>query len=256
MSQSAFNAALLDPVRDRPAGLSDATGRPAGKRFDVYRNNVTVSLREALETGFPATARLLGEQNFNTIATGYLRANPPSSPLMMLYGGGFPRYISAIPALAKLAYLRDVARLEYALRQSYHAEDAPALDPAKLATIAPEDLNAARLRFAPATQLVLTQWPIHAIRAKALGETAENPPGVAQPALVTRPEFDPVPTPLPSDQADLLAALMTGKTLAEASTLHPAADLGALLATLLATQALTDISVPNQDRISQVEETR
>jgi hypothetical protein len=243
MSQTAFNAALLDPTADRPVGLSDSQGRPAGKRFDVYRNNVTVSLREALETGFPATARLLGEQNFNAIATGYLRANPPSSPLMMLYGGGFPRYIAAIPALAKLAYLRDVARLEYALRQSYHAEDAPALDPAKLATMAPEKLNNARLTFAPATQLVLTEWPIHAIRAKALGETDENPPGVAQPTLVTRPEFDPILTPLPADQAALLADLMRDKTLAEASTLHPGADLGRLLGTLLASMALTDIHV-------------
>jgi len=243
MSQSAFNAALLDPSADRPNGLSDAGGRPAGKRFDVYRNNVTVSLREALETGFPATARLLGEQNFNTIATGYLRANPPSSPLMMLYGGGFPRYVSAIPALAKLAYLRDVARLEYAMRQSYHAEDAPALDPARLASLPPEALNNARLTFAAATQLVLTPWPIHAIRAKALGESGENPPAHAQPTLVTRPEFDPILTPLPADQGDLCGALMAGKTLAEASTLHPAADLGQLLGTLLATQALTDIHV-------------
>jgi hypothetical protein len=243
MSQTAFNAALLDPGAERPHGLSDSKGNPAGKRFDVYRNNVTVSLREALETGFPATARLLGEQNFNAIATGYLRANPPSSPLMMLYGGGFPRYISAVPALAKLAYLRDVARLEYALRQSYHAEDVPAFDPDRLASFPPELLNNARLQFAPATQVVLSQWPIHAIRAKALGETTDNPPGVAQPTLVTRPEFDPILTPLPTDQADLLASLIAGKTLAEASTLHPTADLGQLLGTLLATKALTDIHV-------------
>ncbi|MCG7494422.1 DNA-binding domain-containing protein [Thalassobius sp. Cn5-15] len=246
MSLTAFNDALLDPTADRPEGLSDSAGRPAGKRFDVYRNNVTVSLREALEAGFPATARLLGEQNFTAIATGYLRANPPSSPLMMLYGGGFPRYISNVPALAKLGYLRDVARLEYAMRQSYHAEDAPELAADKLAALAPEQLYNARLAFAPATQVVLTEWPIHAIRAKALGETAENPPGVAQPTLVTRPEFDPILTPLPAEQADLLAELMRNKTLAEASTMHPTADLGTLLGTLLATKALTDIKIEDK----------
>lgn len=243
MSQTAFNAALLDPDMDRPTGLSDSAGRPAGKRFDVYRNNVTVALRDALEAGFPATARLLGEQNFKSIATAYLRANPPSSPLMMLYGGGFPRYIAAIPALAKLAYLRDVARLEYAIRESYHAADATPMDPARLSQIAPEALNGARLDFAPSVKLVRSPWPIHAIRAKALGETQDNPPGVAQSVVITRPEFDPIPTPLSEDQGALLADLMSGKTLAQASTATPAADLGEVLATLLAGHALTNILV-------------
>ena len=45
--QDDFVAALLRPDADVPLGLSDPEGRPAGKRFNVYRNNVAVSLKDA-----------------------------------------------------------------------------------------------------------------------------------------------------------------------------------------------------------------
>ncbi len=61
--QSAFRAAILDADRPAPPDLQDGLGRPAKRRFNVYRNNVAVSLTEALEAGFPAVARLLGEEN-------------------------------------------------------------------------------------------------------------------------------------------------------------------------------------------------
>ncbi len=243
MTQTDFTSAIFDPARPVPQGLTDAAGRPAGKRFSVYRNNVAVSLKEALETGFPATARLLGPTNFETLAQGYLRARPPQSPLMMLFGEGFADYIAAIPALKSLGYLPDVAQLEYAMRQSYHAGDAAPLDPAKLAALPPEALNKARLSFAPAVRLVLSDWPIHAIRQKALEEDAPNPPGTAQPVLITRPDYDPVPHPLALEQAVLIAALMDGATLSRALTQAPRADLGAVLSLLLAQSALTDIDV-------------
>ena len=55
-----FARALLDPGQDRPAGLTGPGGAPAGRRFDVYRNNVAVSLTEALGQGFPVVKRLVG----------------------------------------------------------------------------------------------------------------------------------------------------------------------------------------------------
>ena len=60
--QSAFAAALMDPTQPAPEGLRDPFGGPAGKRFDVYRNNVAVSLTEALETGFSHRAKAGGHR--------------------------------------------------------------------------------------------------------------------------------------------------------------------------------------------------
>jgi uncharacterized protein len=47
--QAGFAAALMDPARPAPEGLR----QPAGRRFDVHRNNMTVALIAALETAFP-----------------------------------------------------------------------------------------------------------------------------------------------------------------------------------------------------------
>ena len=58
-----FSVALLDPTQPVPEGLFDGDERPAGRRFDVYRNNVVVSLGEAILTGFPILTKLLGEAN-------------------------------------------------------------------------------------------------------------------------------------------------------------------------------------------------
>jgi len=39
--QDSFTDALLNPDLATPSGLVDPKGRVAGKRFDVYRNNVS-----------------------------------------------------------------------------------------------------------------------------------------------------------------------------------------------------------------------
>ena len=49
MNQALFAAALLDPDAALPPGVIDPRGRPAPKRFAVYRNNVASSLVDALK---------------------------------------------------------------------------------------------------------------------------------------------------------------------------------------------------------------
>ena len=51
--QAAFAAALLDPEAAVPGGLVDPLGRPAPKRFSVYRNNVAVFADPGAGGGFP-----------------------------------------------------------------------------------------------------------------------------------------------------------------------------------------------------------
>lgn len=216
VTQADFVGALLDATHPPPQGLRDGQGRPAGRRFDVYRNNVAVSLTEALIAGFPVTARLLGEANMRGLAGIFLRRCPPSSPLMMFYGDGFPAFLGEMEQLSHLGYLPDVARLELAIRRAYHAADADPIDSAALAPAAPASLLEARMRFAPAMRLVRSAWPIFDIWRFNMEPDAPKPHAIAQDVLVTRPEFDPAPAPLPSGGADWIAALQAGATIAEA----------------------------------------
>ena len=241
MNQSDFRAALLDPARPAPAGLTDPQGRPAGRRFDVYRNNVTVSLTEALRQAFPAVRKLVGEEFFTAMARDFLRAHPPTSPLLMFYGDAMPGFLETFPPVAHLGYLPDIARLELALRQAYHAADADAVAPEALQALSPDALVAARLRLAPSVRLLRSRWPVHAIWSANMRGTPAPKLAEAEDVLVTRPDYDPEPMRLPPGAAPFVAALMAGETVGAALDAAGAFDLTATLGLLIGARAIAAV---------------
>ncbi|MEM8553621.1 MAG: DNA-binding domain-containing protein [Pseudomonadota bacterium] len=244
--QTHFHDALLDASQPVPDGLTDPEGRPAGKRFDVYRNNVAVSLTQALETGFPVIRKLVGDEFFKAMAGVYLRTHPPTSPVLQQYGEDMPSFLRGFKPAHSLPYLPDMARLEVALRRAYHAEDAPAFDPQSMAALKPEALNSVRFEFAPAAQVIRSHHPIHGIW---LRNTTGGP--VPSPApenvLVTRPEFDPIVTRLDAAQAVFVIGLMENQTLTQAAlraqNVPGAFDLSHTLGLLFGAAALSSLKI-------------
>lgn len=245
--QTTFRAALLDPALPVPPGLLDGAGRPAGRRFSVYRNNVAVSLTEALEQTFPVVRKLLGETNFAALAGHFLRAHPPASPILARYGAGFPEFIEGFQPLAHLGYLADTARLELAIVQSYHAADAAPVDPALFATTAPDDLPRLRLGLAPALRLLRSRWPIHGIWRFNTETDAPQPPATGQAVLVTRPDYDPLPRLLAPGGATFVATLGAGQTLGAAADAATEAaadfDLSHMLSLLISDNAIHEATL-------------
>ena len=90
--QQAFSNALKDPEEPTPSSVAGRPGENPAKRFGVYRNNVTVSLVEALIAAFPAVHRLVGDEFFKAMARVYVGLHPPRSPLMFAYGQDFPDF--------------------------------------------------------------------------------------------------------------------------------------------------------------------
>src|SRR5271157_2049705 len=90
---AAFSDALLKPDRETPALVSGPSGKAAVKRYNVYRNNVTVSLVDALAAVYPAVQRITGVEFFRAMARFHVRATPPASPLLFEYGRDFPAFI-------------------------------------------------------------------------------------------------------------------------------------------------------------------
>ncbi|MDA7427416.1 DNA-binding domain-containing protein [Primorskyibacter aestuariivivens] len=245
--QTEFRTALLDAAQPQPEGLSDGKGRPAGRRYNVYRNNVAVSLSEALETGFPAVAKLIGAENFRNIAGLYLRQSPPESPRMMLYGRGFGEFLDGFAPLAKYPYLGDVARLEFGLRESYHAADSTPIDPAALG-IDPERLMASMLTLAPSLRILRSPFPVVSLWRYNMEPGAPKPTAEPQDALILRAEFDPEPHLLPPGGAQFIEALLCGETLGAAYEAGlartDAFDLSAMLTLLLGGNAITSLEEP------------
>jgi hypothetical protein len=241
MSQSVFAAALLDPEAEVPSGLVDPDGRPAPKRFSVYRNNVASSLTRALEASFPTVQALVGEPFFAAMAGVFLRAHPPRSRIMMLYGDAMPVFLEGFQPVAHLGYLPDVARLDQAVRESYHAADSSALPEAEFQRLIGADIAGLRLRLAPSLRLVRSAWPVWSIWA-AHAEGGPPPRAVAEDALVLRPEFDPRPQLLPEGGGAFVAALLAGERLGDAvDQAGPAFDLATCLGVLISGRAIIGV---------------
>lgn len=217
--QASFTAALLDPEREVPSGITSHTHPAPEKRFAVYRNNVVVSLVDALATRFPATQRIVGEEFFRAMAGVFVRAHPPRSPLMMHYGEDLPDFIEGFAPAAQVPYLADVARLEAARTRAFHAADAVPLPPAAFSCVPAAELEMLRLRFCPSVAIVRSCHPIVTIWVMN-AEGAEPAPiedWKGEDALVSREGFEVVVRRLPPSGAAFLLGLLSGATLADAA---------------------------------------
>ncbi len=215
----AFAAALLDPDRAVPAAVAAKAGGPAALRYAVYRNNVAASLVNALRDIFPAVARLVGEEFFAATALAFARAHPPRSRLLFDYGRAFPDFLRGFAPARDLPYLADVAAVERAWLDAFHAADADPLPPAQLAAVAPEDLQGAVLVPHPAFAVLRSPYAAFSIVEANRGEGAQAGPvrgDLAQDTLVTRPHAAVELRLLPPGAAAFLQALAAGRCLGEA----------------------------------------
>lgn len=208
-NQTAFHSGLLNPALPIPEGLEDGRSQPAGRRYGVYRNNVTVSLREALAEGFPSLVGLIGRESFDHVARAYLRQSPPTSPLMMHYGAELPEFVASLEQLKHLPYLADVGRIDVAMRRSYHAADSSGIDVKELQVLDEATLLSTTFCFAPSMILLRSPWPIGSIWHYTM-RGGDKPSGTAQDVVILRAEYDPEPFILGPGAGDVLHALQNG----------------------------------------------
>ena len=150
------------------------------ERLEIYANGFFYRLLEVLKEDYPATLAIAGADNFHNLVTGYLLAYPPTAPSLYYAGANFADYLAAHPLSARWPYLADLARLERASLESFHAADAPALDARALRAIAPARWPALPLRTHPATRLVESRWRVDEL-ARAVTATAPAPTTIATP---------------------------------------------------------------------------
>tara|TARA_R110002124_G_scaffold99650_7_gene245826 strand:+ start:7991 stop:8737 length:747 start_codon:yes stop_codon:yes gene_type:complete len=243
--QDEFARALLNPDLATPAGLIDPSGRVAGKRFDVYRNNVVHSLIAAMGESFPAIKKIVGDDFFDAVAGVYIRAHPPQQPVMMFYGQDFPAFLLDFEPVAHLNYLSDVARLELVRRDCYNAADINPMDAMVLTTMSPDALMSARVTFVPCAVLFHTCHSAHSIWHYNMVEEFQ----ITDPQewiLLTRPELDIIPHHLDEATFAVLEALKNGDTLETAFdaglSINSDFDLSGAIGLMMSTQIIQNIT--------------
>lgn len=219
MNQEQFAAAILNPELPVPEGLLQPDGSPATRRFNVYRNNVIVSLAEAIAEGFPVVNKLVGDEFFRFMARQYVAANPPDSPLLFCYGQSFPKFVAGFTAAESVPYLADIARLEWARRESYHAADALARDASCLAEFGADAFPLLVFDLIPSTRIVESRFPVQSIWEVNVGTGNTEMPDSGEDVLVARPEMEIEMRRLPPGGARFINALLDGTELGRAAGL-------------------------------------
>ncbi|MEO8857064.1 MAG: DNA-binding domain-containing protein [Burkholderiaceae bacterium] len=213
-----FGAALLDPELAVPVGLLGPDGEPSARRFSVYRNNIVVGLSEALRTSFPCVARLVGGDFFTAMARVFVAMKPPTSPILLHYGAEFPDFVESFSPAASVPYLADVARIERAATEAYHARDEIPLDPAALAAVPHDQAAFLRLRLHPSLRILHSQYPAFTIWQMNAADGTPGPVDLSESedTMVLRSDAEVDVRQVSPGSGAFLRALGSGWTLSQA----------------------------------------
>ncbi|HEY5682488.1 MAG TPA: DNA-binding domain-containing protein [Sulfuricaulis sp.] len=194
-------------------------GRFAPERhFQIYRNNVFESLTSALKAVYPVTGRLVGEGFFRYAAASYIPLHRPESGNLHDFGEHFASFLAGFPPARELSYLPDVARLEWAMQESFHAGFGQPLALATLSSIPEREYGNLRFRLQPSARLLASSYPILRIwqvnQPDYAGDQTINLDEGGVKLLVIRHE-DVEILPLGEGDYSLLCAFAAGATFAQ-----------------------------------------
>lgn len=196
--------------------LADGGAIPAGNRLGIYRNTYKGTLVSALRVTYPAVDRLVGETFFDGAARAFIAGHVPQAANLNVYGGAFGDFLADFAPAAALAYLPDVARLEWAVSCAGNAPDAPALDAAALTQVPEADQGRIRFRAHPSTHLVRLAQDADRIRQAVIDHNEAALAGLAPDPrpfwlIAHRQGTDVVFRRLTDDEARFTRALLAGQ---------------------------------------------
>jgi hypothetical protein len=158
------------PAREREARalLRGDDEKPAEVRLEVYAHAWFHRIHQALAGDFGALARVLGEDGFRALVEAYLTAHPPSHFSLRDAGARLSGFLAGSPAAAALRegcpFAPDLARLEWAIVESFDAADAAPLPREALAATPAERWAELRFVFQPALRLLALGFPVERVR--------------------------------------------------------------------------------------------
>jgi hypothetical protein len=155
--QRAMRASLVD--RDDNAAAAMLAENVPADRLNIYRNTFVTGVTKALRLSYPAVHRLVGADFFEGAAGLFIAQHPPRAAYLDEYGAEFAAFLQAFEPAASLAYLPDVARLEWAVNRAIHAADVEPLNLARLEALAPEEQPRVCFQPHPSVALLRADYP-------------------------------------------------------------------------------------------------
>lgn len=212
--QAIFAQALDRPEATIPWQLGNLPEQRFAQRFNILRNTVHAGRIEALRQVYPAVARFLGADYFTALAALFSSQHPPSSAVLHEYGANLAVFIEQFPPLADWPFLADVARLEWARLQAFHAADAQPLQLDGLGEEALHRLLDLRLQWHPSVTLLRSTYPLWVLWS---GAELPHADWAGENVLVWRQGLHLMTRKVDDSSADLLEQLQHRRSFSEAT---------------------------------------
>ena len=181
------------------------------ERVDIYANMYFYRLLEVLQEDFPATLAVLGADRFHNLVTGYLIEYPPAHFSIMYAGRHLADFLRDHPLRDEFPFIADLARLERALIEVFHAVDARPLDNEQMRAIAPENWPSLKLALHPAIEFLQLDWKVpEVLRAVECGQELRTPARDNMNILVWRNRNVAHYREIDAGERDLLGAIAKG----------------------------------------------
>jgi len=137
------------------------TGRvPVATRLSIYGGAYRSRLGEALESNYPALAKLLGAVDFHTLANDYVLAHDSPYFSVRYYGDALPQFLAAHEEYAAAPVLAELAQWEWAMTGVFDAADAAPLTHTALGAIPPQQWAQLRFGWHPSVQRLSLSWNV------------------------------------------------------------------------------------------------
>jgi hypothetical protein len=133
------------------------------ERIAIYRNTVFANYRNALGATYRVVLQLVGKPFFDAAVDAYGVTHPSTGGDLNVYGDRFGDFLVSYPHAKELAYLPDVARLEWAVDEAHRAADhdcTPARVLAELAAIPANEVALQHFALDPACRLIASDYPV------------------------------------------------------------------------------------------------
>ena len=205
-----------------PADVAREVVRPsktlsALERLDIYRGMYLLRMEEALAIDFPGLKRFLGDDEFMGLVARYVDVYPSRSYTLNRLGDHLLDFLGTVDDLPKVEFVRELARLEFALTAVFDAEESAPLSEAAVRAVPQEAWENARLKPIAALRLLAFAYPV-SLYIGAVDE--ENPfPRVARKktwVVAYRRDFHVHRMDLAEPAFELLSALVAGETVGQA----------------------------------------
>ena len=246
------NAILNDSDEDANFTRNLVDGKLSPNRqLGVYRNNVFGCLTDSLKIAYPVIVKLVGGEFFEHLADAFIQQTPSNSGNLHHFGCELAWFLAEFPSAGELAYLPDVAKLEWACHEVFFAEDHLPLNSERLAVVPETKLGKLKFHLHPATRLLASQFPVHRIwetnQPGFTGDSAVDLDRGGVHLLVRRNDYQAVLKPLTEGEWSFLNSCRAGYDIsranADAQKIDPHFDIGETLKQFVADSILVDFSI-------------